>query len=341
MPPGVPAQHGHAEPLGQRAGRGLVAEQRQHVGRRADERDARPRRSGRANAAFSRGSRSRDGSRRQPVSAATARTPLDVEVGGRRRAPSSDRPRRPCACAATRRRRSEWTATVRSPSSDAARRIRMAISPRLATNNVFSTAATLRSGRATSECAVEAGRHADMAAARPMTARSPPAGRRRRRPLATSIGRAPGRRGTAGLMAAVDPRRVEVRRGERREQLLVVEAVAEHVADGAHPLDHRAERQGDDPRVASKSARPSSRSRSRACTVLACRASRVSSHAVRTARSEIEVSSIRLIMRADVLYARRYCSMPWRTASATRAGALQRAHLAGERDRPARRRRRR
>ena len=54
-----------------------------------------------------------------------------------------------------------------------------------------------------------------------------------------------------------------------------------------------------------KWARPESRNRSSACVVLSSRASRVSSHAARTTLSEIEISSIRLSIRADDLYARR------------------------------------
>ena len=49
--------------------------------------------------------------------------------------------------------------------------------------------------------------------------------------------------------------------------------------------------------------------------MFACRASRVSIHAALTTRSEIEISSIRLIIRADALYALRYCSMAKRTVS--------------------------
>ena len=64
--------------------------------------------------------------------------------------------------------------------------------------------------------------------------------------------------------------------------------------------------------------------------MLACSASRVSNQAARTTRSEIEISSIRLIIRADALYALRYCSMAKRIVSRQRAGPLHRAHLALE-----------
>ena len=139
----------YAGRLGRRDRPGLVAGQRQHVGRRADEGDAG------VGAGLGQGGvlgqEAVAGVDR--VGARPHRRPRRSRRGRGRRAPGgrarrSRRPRRPSAGARTSGPRSGNTATVRAPSSYAARNARIAISPRLATSTLENMPGTLlRFGR--------------------------------------------------------------------------------------------------------------------------------------------------------------------------------------------------
>ena len=128
-------QHRHAEAGGEGAGGGLVAEQARA-----------PRATGRRTGCRCLGAAA--GEVRVLAEEAVARVDgvaagldgeledaVDVEVGRRAPPARASGPRRPCGCGASRRRRRSRRPTVRMPSSAAARMMRMAISPRLATSS--------------------------------------------------------------------------------------------------------------------------------------------------------------------------------------------------------------